>query len=103
MSEQSPQAAALPAPARPQPGAWPGRPSGLPAGVPPPWIPLSFLAASALGLAACGTALIWARMAGAADPTADLVVAAAHFCMLATLSTGVLGALHQFAPVVTHR
>jgi len=37
------------------------------------------------------------------DPTADRVVAAAHLGMLATLSTGVLGALHQFTPVVTQR
>jgi hypothetical protein len=66
-------------------------------------VPLSFLAAAALGLTACGAALIWARGAATTDPTADPVVAAAHFGVLATLSTGVLGALHQFTPVVTHR
>ena len=84
-------------------GAWPGRPPGVPAVVPPPGVPLSFLAAAALGLVACGAALIWARGAAVSDPTADLVVAAAHFGVLATLSTGVLGALHQFTPVVTQR
>ena len=84
-------------------GAWPGRPPGVPAVVPPPAVPLSFLAAAALGLMACGTALIWARGAAMADPTADPVVAAAHFGVLATLSMGVLGALHQFTPVVTQR
>ncbi len=84
-------------------GAWPGRPPGVPAVVPPPGVPLSFLAAAALGLTACGAALIWARGAATTDPTADPVVAAAHFGVLATLSTGVLGALHQFTPVVTHR
>ena len=84
-------------------GAWQGRPPGVPAVVPPPGVPLSFLAAAALGLVACGAALIWARGAAMSDPTADLVVAAAHFGMLATLSTGVLGALHQFTPVVTQR
>jgi len=66
-------------------------------------VPLSFLAAAALGLVACGVALVWARGAAVTDPTADQVVAAAHFGMLATLSTGVLGALHQFTPVVTQR
>ena len=84
-------------------GAWPGRPPGVPAVVPPPAVPLSFLAAAALGLTACGAALIWARGAAMTDPTADPVVAAAHFGVLATLSMGVAGALHQFTPVVTQR
>jgi hypothetical protein len=82
---------------------WQGRPAGLPGGVPPPSVPLSFLAAASLGLVACGGAWIWAAGAAAADPTADPVVAAAHLGMLATLSMGVLGALHQFTPVVTQR
>jgi hypothetical protein len=73
----------------------------VPGGVPPPSVPLAFLAASSLGLVACGIALLWARTAGVTDPTADSVVAAAHLGMLATLSMGVLGALHQFTPVVT--
>lgn len=84
-------------------GAWPGRPPGVPAVVPPPAVPLSFLAAAALGLTACGAVLIWARGAAMTDPTADPVVAAAHFGVLATLSMGVAGALHQFTPVVTQR
>lgn len=71
--------------------------------VPPPAAPLSFLAAAAFRLVACGVALIWARGVAMADPTADPVVAAAHFGMVATLSMGVLGALHQFTPVVTQR
>jgi len=71
--------------------------------VPPPSVPLSFLAAAAAGLVACGGALIWARGIAMADPTADPVVAAAHYGMLATLSMAVLGALHQFTPVVTQR
>jgi nitrite reductase (NO-forming) len=71
--------------------------------VPPPSVPLSFLAAAAAGLVACGAALIWARGIAMADPTADPVVAAAHYGMLATLSMAVLGALHQFTPVVTLR
>lgn len=95
-------AAARPAPSAAA-GLWQGRPAGLPAGVPPPSIPVSFLAAASLGLIACGAALVWARGAALADPTSDQVVAAAHLGMLATLSMGVLGALHQFTPVVTGR
>jgi len=87
----------------PPAGSWAGRPPGMPSGVPPPSVPLSFLAAASLGLVACGGALVWARTAGVTDPTADPVVAAAHLCMLTTLSMGVLGALHQFTPVVTGR
>ena len=109
MAAQPEASARRPVPPRPVKGegeaggAWPGRPPGVPAVVPPPAVPLSFLAAAALGLVACGAALIWARGAAMTDPTADPVVAAAHFGVLATLSTGVLGALHQFTPVVTHR
>lgn len=84
-------------------GAWQSRPAGLPGAVPPPSVPLSFLAAATLGLIACGCVWIWAAATAAVDPTADLVVAAAHLGMLATLSMGVLGALHQFAPVVSGR
>ena len=104
MSAELPDASARqPSPATAVPGSWAGRPAGVPAGVPPPSVPLSFLAASALGLVACGAALVWSRAAAVSDPTADPVVAAAHFGMLATLSMGVLGALHQFTPVVTQR
>jgi hypothetical protein len=84
-------------------GAWPGRPPGVPAVVPPPSVPLSFLAAAAAGLVACGIALAWARMAAVGDPTADPVLVPAHLGVLATLSMGVMGALHQFTPVVTQR
>ena len=100
-SPQTP--ASPPVPPRPAPGAWPARPPGVPSFVPPPSVPLSFLAAAAAGLTACGIALIWARGIATADPTADPVVAAAHFGMLATLSMAVVGALHQFTPVVTQR
>ncbi|MGH9092581.1 MAG: hypothetical protein ACRDZR_14580 [Acidimicrobiales bacterium] len=66
-------------------------------------MPLAFLAAAAAGLVACGGAWIWARGAAAVDPTADPVVAAVHFGVLATLAMGVLGATHQFTPVITGR
>ena len=84
-------------------GGWAGRPSGVPATVPPPSIPLSFLAASAAGLIACGVAWIWVRGVAAADPNADPVVAAVHLGVLATLSMAILGATHQFTPVITGR
>ncbi|SRR5579875_5897 len=84
-------------------GSWQDRPAGLPAAVPPPVVPLSFLVAASVGLIGCGAAWIWAARTAAVDPTADPVVAAVHLGVLATLSTGVLGALHQFTPVVTQR
>ena len=91
------------APVQPGAASWPGRPAGLPGAVPPPSVPLAFLAAAALGLVACGAALVWAGSAAALDPTAGQVVVAAHLGVLATLSMGVLGAVHQFVPVVTQR
>ncbi len=84
-------------------GSWQGRPAGLPGAVPPPSVPLSFLAAAALGLVACGVAWAWASGAAATDPTGDHVVAAAHLGLLAALSMGVLGAVHQFVPVISQR
>lgn len=91
--------------ASPEPisGQWQGRPAGLPLFIPPPSVPLSFLAAASLGLVASGVMVIWSRAYALVDPTNDYVVAAAHFAMLATLSMGVLGAIHQFTPVITQR
>ena len=87
----------------PSPGAWTGRPAGVPSGVPPPSVPLSFLAAASFGLVACGVAFLLARGSGIPDPTTNPIVAATHFGVLATLSMGVLGAMHQFTPVITGR
>lgn len=70
---------------------------------PPPSVPLAFFEAAFVGLIGCGIALIVAYHQGTADPTSDVTVAAAHLGMLATLSMGILGALHQFTPVVTQR
>ena len=85
------------------PGSWSGRPPGVPGAVPPPSVPLSFLAAASAGLVACGVAWIWVRSAAAADPSSDPVVAAVHLGVLATLTMGILGATHQFTPVITGR
>ncbi len=86
-----------------EPGLWPGRPPGFSANAPPPSIPLAFFALALAGLVACGIALSLTSSAAVVDPTQDPVVAAAHFGMLATLSMGVMGAIHQFVPVVTQR
>ncbi len=88
--------------ARPARGYAP-RPHSVAAVVPPASVPLSFLGAAPAGLVGCGAVLAWASRPGVADPSADPVVAAVHLGVLATLSVGVLGALHQFTPVVTHR
>lgn len=82
------------------PGRLLGSPGANPPTAPPPSLPLSFLAASAVGLVGFGIfmalgakdAVVYARYAG--------VLGAVHVGMLAFLSTAVLGALHQFAPVV---
>ncbi|MBO0748011.1 MAG: hypothetical protein J2O47_06665, partial [Acidimicrobiaceae bacterium] len=79
------------------------RPKGVPAVVPPPWLPLTFLAAAGLGVIACGAMLVWAAPTVVAHPMADRVIGAAQFGTLAVLSMGVLGALHQFAPVAAQR
>jgi hypothetical protein len=70
---------------------------------PPPSVTLPYFAASFLGLIAFGIELWRASSQAVADPTSDPTVAAAHLAMLATLSMGIIGALHQFTPVVTGR
>ena len=85
------------------PGSWEGRPPGVPGAVPPPSVPLSFLAAASAGLVACGVAWVWVRTAATADPNSDPAIAAVHFGVLAALTMGVLGATHQFTPVITGR
>lgn len=83
-----------------------GTPSGNQLAIsntPPPSVTMPFFAASFLGLIGCGIALTIAAPTAITDPTSDPTVAAAHLMMLATLSMGVLGAIHQFTPVVTQR
>lgn len=70
---------------------------------PPPSVTLPYFAASFIGLVAFGLELWNASSQSVIDPTSDPTVAAAHLAMLATLSMGILGALHQFTPVVTGR
>jgi hypothetical protein len=71
--------------------------------VPPPWLPLSFFGAAAVGLVGCGLAVALAADHAVDAPTAPGVIAAVHVTVLAFLSVAVLGALHQFAPVVGNR
>ncbi len=78
-----------------------GRQLGLSTNTPPPSIPLTFFSLALAGLVACGVALSLTSSAAVVDPTQDPVIAAAHLGMLATLSMGVLGAIHQFVPVLT--
>ncbi|HEX5265377.1 MAG TPA: hypothetical protein VFW24_01255 [Acidimicrobiales bacterium] len=75
----------------------------MPASVPPPDVPLSFLAAGGVGLVGAGVAVALVGRHLVAAPTDDAPIAAVHLVMLAFLSTGVLGAFHQFAAVVGRR
>ncbi len=84
-------------------GSWAARPPGVPGAVLPSSVPLSFLGAASAGLIACSVAWIWVRSAAAVTPNSDPVIAAVHFGVLATLTMGILGATHQFTPVITGR
>src|SRR5690606_5034216 len=70
---------------------------------PPPAIPLAFLAAAAVGLCGFGFAVWFAADRLVSSPTHPGAVSAVHVGMLAFLTTAVLGALHQFVPVVAGR
>ncbi len=68
--------------------------------VPPAWLPLGFMAAAGTGLIGFGLALMVTAPTAVMYPRASHVIAAVHFGVLAFLSAAVLGALHQFGPVV---
>lgn len=68
--------------------------------VPPAWLPLGFMAAAGLGLIGFGLALMMTAPTAVVAPRNPHVLATVHFAVLAFLSTAVLGALHQFGPVV---
>lgn len=76
---------------------------GAPDVVPPPAVPLSFLAAAGVGLTGLGLAVWFSADRLVTAPTHPGAVSAVHVAMLAFLTTAVLGALHQFAPVVGRR
>jgi hypothetical protein len=71
--------------------------------VPPASVPLGFLVASGAGLCAFGLAVWFAADRIVDAPTLPGAVSAVHVGILAFLTTAVLGAVHQFAPVVGRR
>ncbi len=71
--------------------------------VPPASVPLGFLAAAGVGLTGFGLAVWFAADWMVLAPTHPGAVSAVHVGMLAFLTTAVLGAIHQFAPVVARR
>lgn len=78
-------------------------PAGAKANVPPASIPLGFLLCAGIGLVTFGGAIfLHARMAVTA-PQHQETIAVVHFGVLTFLTTAVLGALHQFGPVVGQR
>ncbi|RIK09933.1 MAG: hypothetical protein DCC49_04925 [Acidobacteria bacterium] len=88
-------------PATERPASGPGPYRGMTATVPPASIPLAFLLMAGFGLIAFGVATAAVAKRIVSGPTALPVVGAVHFGMLAFLSTAVVGALHQFVPVIT--
>jgi hypothetical protein len=73
------------------------------ASVPPAAVPLGFLAAAGVGLTAFGLAVWFAADRIVSAPTHPGAVSAVHVGVLAFLTTAVLGAVHQFTPVVARR
>lgn len=105
MAIQPPDTPANPAvtpAARVPPMAAPFAPGGTSA-VPPASVPLGFLAAAGVGLCLFGFAVWFAADRIVESPTHPGAIAAVHVGMLAFLTTAVLGAAHQFTPVVARR
>jgi len=78
-------------------------PGNAQANVPPQWVPLGFLFAAGIGLAGLGLSMWFASDKWILSPFHNAVVSTAHLAMLAFLTTAVLGALHQFGPVVAQK
>lgn len=101
-------ATATPATPTPSPPpAPPSAPAGMPMdptlNVPPAWLPLGFMAAAGAGLVGFGISLTATAPTAVVFPRSGDVIATVHLAVLAFLSTAVLGALHQFGPVVGGR
>jgi hypothetical protein len=71
--------------------------------VPPASVPIAFFGAAAVGLVGFGMAAWLAADKIVASPIYPGTLSAVHVAMLAFLTVGVLGALHQFAPVIGQR
>lgn len=82
------------------PGA--GAPAGVggPPSAPPASVPLTFLFAAGIGAIGFAVVLVANASVIVDSPTAPRALATVHLGLLAFLSTAVLGALHQFSPVV---
>jgi len=80
-----------------------GGPPVSPLAVPPAWLPLAWLACAVIGLIGFGVTLTVTASTVVHTPGAPTAVATVHVAMLAFLSTAVLGASHQFGPVVAGR
>lgn len=78
-------------------------PPGALGSVPPASVPLSFFGAAAVGLIGFGAASMLAADKIVDSPIYPGTLAAVHVGMLAFLTVAVLGALHQFAPVIGQR
>ncbi len=70
---------------------------------PPASVPLGFLTAAGLGLIGFGFVAWFAADQLVMSPTHPAAVSTVHVGVLAFLTTAVLGALHQFGPVVGRR
>jgi len=77
----------------------------LPGGttVPPASVPLGFLGAAGVGLVVFGLATWFAADRLVSSPTHPGAISAVHLGVLGFLTMAVLGALHQFTPVVGRR
>lgn len=84
------------------PSRAPGVP-GMPSTVPPTSVPVGFLLAAGIGLSVAGLATWFAADRIVHSPTHPGAVSAVHVTVLTFLTTAVLGALHQFAPVIGQR
>lgn len=80
-----------------------GGPPVSPLAVPPAWLPLSWLFCAGIGLIGFGITFAIVASTIVRSPGAPTAVATVHVAMLAFLSTAVLGASHQFGPVVAGR
>jgi len=78
-------------------------PGGPTAMTPPPSVPLAYLAAAAIGLFGFGFVAWFAGDKLVTVPNHPAAVSAVHMGVLAFLSVAVLGALHQFGPVVSNK
>ncbi len=74
---------------------------GMPKSVPPPKLPLGFFAIAALALFTDGILGVFLGSRVVDNPTGHLAIGMTHMFMLGVASMAVLGAMHQFIPVIT--